>query len=220
MQEFCESCGTCQTMKGLLLKPQGQLHRLPIPAQPQGLVGMNFMGLFLVSQGYDYMLVDRCQLMSMVHILLTTTKVHMSEVAALFLKEIMHLQSPGLYHVRYRCKIYLHHVEGASSSTWGEAVDGYSVPPQMDRAMEWANWTGGQISQLLVDSDQKNWVAMLLSIKLAISSSINASTELNYSSILLIMGTELPYIPYKGVQQFAALSVDNLDWLFDTIIVR
>lgn len=60
VQEFCKSCGTCQMMKVTTTKPQGLRHTLPVPDWPWGSIGMDFMGPFPKSSGYDFLLIVIC----------------------------------------------------------------------------------------------------------------------------------------------------------------
>ena len=91
VESFCKTCGICQTTKTSTAKPKGLLHSLPIPEAPWQSIAMDFVGPFPECMGYDYLLVVICRLTSLVHLLPTTTSAKATEVAWLFLKEIVRL---------------------------------------------------------------------------------------------------------------------------------
>ena len=60
IKEFCKTCDTCQQVKTSNKKPAGELHQLLIPTKPWESIGMDFIGPFLESQGYNYLWVIVC----------------------------------------------------------------------------------------------------------------------------------------------------------------
>ena len=54
VEKFCKTCGPCHMSKSSNKKPVGLLHSLPIPTRPWGSIGMDFIGPFPKSKGYDY----------------------------------------------------------------------------------------------------------------------------------------------------------------------
>ena len=91
VDKFCRSCGICQTTKGSNQLPPGLLHSLPIPRRPWGSIGMDFMGPFPESKGYDYLWVVLCRLTSMVHLVPVRTTIRASELAGVFVREVVRL---------------------------------------------------------------------------------------------------------------------------------
>ena len=55
VQAYCDSCSTCQTTKSSNQVPTGLLHIMPIPTRPWGSIGMDFVGPFPKSKGFDYL---------------------------------------------------------------------------------------------------------------------------------------------------------------------
>ncbi|KAJ3502631.1 hypothetical protein NLJ89_g8798 [Agrocybe chaxingu] len=55
---WCKSCATCQQTKTSNKKPSGKLHSLPIPTKPWDSIGMDFIGPFPESKGYNYLWTD------------------------------------------------------------------------------------------------------------------------------------------------------------------
>ena len=71
VEDFCISCGKCQTSKGSRQKLAGWLHLMPILSKPWKSIGMDFSGPYPEVQGYDYILIVICQMMNMVHLIPT-----------------------------------------------------------------------------------------------------------------------------------------------------
>jgi hypothetical protein len=60
IQHFCKTCEPCQRSKGSTKKPTEKLHLLPIPTKPWDSIGMDFLGPFPESKGYNYLWVILC----------------------------------------------------------------------------------------------------------------------------------------------------------------
>ncbi|KXN87522.1 hypothetical protein AN958_08241, partial [Leucoagaricus sp. SymC.cos] len=52
---YCKTCETCACTKTSTTKLSGQLHSLPIPTQPWDRIGIDFVGPFPKSKGYNYL---------------------------------------------------------------------------------------------------------------------------------------------------------------------
>lgn len=91
IESSCRSCGSCQTTKTSNERPAGLLHSLPIPQYPWQFISMNFLGPFPTTEGYNYLWVILCRLTSNVHVIPTTTKVKASELAWIYVREIVRL---------------------------------------------------------------------------------------------------------------------------------
>ena len=76
----------------ILLQQIGKsLHPLPIPNEPWGSIGMDFVGPFPKSRGCNYLWVVICRLTSMVHLTPMKITIKSSELDSLYVKEIVHL---------------------------------------------------------------------------------------------------------------------------------
>ena len=64
---------------------------MPIPSRPWGSIGMDFVGPFPKSKGFDNMWVIICQLTSLVHLTPVNTTIRASELAWVFMREIVRL---------------------------------------------------------------------------------------------------------------------------------
>ena len=89
--QFCLTCELCQQLKVLTLKPPGKLHLLPIPVKPWDSIGMDFIGPFPESKGFNYLWVVICRMTSMVHLILVRTTMTASDLSWIYLKEIVRL---------------------------------------------------------------------------------------------------------------------------------
>jgi len=69
---FCETCITCKRSKRSNQKPYGLLNPLPVPSQPWGAIGIDFVGPLPESKNrdgtFDTITVIICLLMAMVHL--------------------------------------------------------------------------------------------------------------------------------------------------------
>jgi hypothetical protein len=91
VEEFCISCGKCQTSKGLHQKTPGWLHSMPIPTRPWKSIGMDFSGPYPKIKGFNYILLVICRMMNMVHLIPTRTEATAKQIVELYVKEIVRL---------------------------------------------------------------------------------------------------------------------------------
>lgn len=187
VEKFCQSCGTCQTVKPSTQLPTGLLHSLPIPTKPWGSVASDFLGPFPKSEGFDYLWVVLCRLTSNCHLIPLRTTTKASELAWIFLKEIIQLH--GLpdsmvsdRDAKFTSKFWkeLHRLMGT------KLLMSTSFHPQTDGATERANRIISQILRSLVSPKQKDWVSKLPMVEFALNSSINQST--GYAPFELVYG--------------------------------
>jgi hypothetical protein len=54
VEKYCRSCEICTRSKGECRAPVGKLHPLPIAMRPWESIGMDFIGLFLEVDGFNY----------------------------------------------------------------------------------------------------------------------------------------------------------------------
>jgi len=86
---FCKSCRICQTTKTSTAKLKGLLHSLPILEAPWQSIAMDFVGPFPECMGHGYLLVVICRLTSLVHLTPTNTSAKATDIAWLFLRDIV-----------------------------------------------------------------------------------------------------------------------------------
>jgi len=91
VDQFCRSCPVCQMTKTSNEKPAGLLHSLPIPRRPWNSIAMDFVGPFPEQGEHDYLWVMLCRMTSLVHLVPVTTTIRASQLAWLFVKEIVRL---------------------------------------------------------------------------------------------------------------------------------
>jgi hypothetical protein len=91
LREFCESCEACVRAKRSTKKPMGKLHPLPIPTKPWDSIGMDFVGPFPESKGFNYLWVVICRMTSMVHLIPVHTKITATELSWVYRREIVRL---------------------------------------------------------------------------------------------------------------------------------
>lgn len=189
VEMFCKSCETCQTTKTSTSKPRGLLHTLPVPNSPWSSITMDFVGPFPEVHGYDYLLVVICRLTSLVHLIPTVTTAKASDVAWLYLKEIVHLHGLPETIVSDRDPKFI-------SKFWRELhwlmgvrllmLTAYH--PQTDGMSERAIRNITQVLRGCISNDQSDWVEWLPMVEFAINSTINESSgftpfELTYGNM-------------------------------------
>ena len=146
VDKYCTTCSICQVSKTSTQRPVGLLHTLPIPNRPWGSVGMDFIGPFPKSKGFDYLWVVICRLTSMVHLVPVNTTTKASELASLYVKEVVRLHGLPDCIVSDRDSKF-------TSMFWREThrilgtklLMSTSFHPQMDGASERVNRSVGQI---------------------------------------------------------------------------
>lgn len=224
VMKWCDSCGVCQTTKTSNQHPAGLLHSLPIPTRPWGSIGMDFVGPFPRSKGFDYLWVVICRMTSMVHLIPVETTITASELAWVYVRDIVRLHGVADSIVSDRDAKF-------TSKFWKEVhrllgtrlLMSTAFHPQTDGVTERANRSVNGILRTCVKPDQSDWVEQLPMTEFAINSSISSSTgfapfELNYG-VMPRMAQSLPTgAAIPGVRQFAQRALDRLSIAHDAII--
>ena len=177
VDKHCTTCSTCQVNKTSMQQPIGLLHTLTIQNRLWGSIGMDFIGPFPKSKGFNYLWVVLCRLTSIVHLVPVNTMTKASELASLYVKEVVHLH-------RLPDSIISDRDSKFTSMFWCEThqILGTKLlmstlfQPQTDGASERVNRSIGQILRTLILPNQSDWVDKLLLTEFAINSNISSST--------------------------------------------
>ena len=225
VDKYCTTCGICQANKTSTQRPVGLLHPLPIPNRPWGSIGMDFMGPFPKSHGYDYLWVIICRLTSMVHLIPVNTTIKASELASLYIKEVVRLHGLPDSIVSDRDTKFtsifwreIHRILGT------KLLMSTAFHPETDGASERVNRSIGQVLRTLIRPDQTDWVEKLAITEFAINSNISSSTgfapfELNYGYMPSLIGGIMPFEKAKpGIRRFVNQVVKNLEMAHDAIL--
>jgi len=225
IHEFCRTCDLCQWSKKPYRKLAGKLHNLPIPTKPWNSIGMDFVGPFPESKGFNYLWVILCQMTSMVHLIPVYTTMKASELSWIYRCKIVHLHGLPSSIVSDRDPKFtlkwwreLHKILGA------KLLISMSFHSQMDRQTKHINCSVGQIFHTIVRPDQKDWVNRLNLTKFAINVSISETTkyapfELNGGYMpSMIKKIHTDRIIPKGIQAFAQQALQKLADTHDMII--
>lgn len=224
VEAYCDSCGICQTTKPSNQLPPGLLHSLPIPTRPWGSIAMDFIGPFPRSGDFDYLWVVICRLTSMVHLVPVQTTIRASELAVLFIREVVRLH--GLpdsivsdRDAKFTSRFWrdVHRILGV------RMLMSTAFHPQTDGATERANRSIGQILRAVVTPDQTDWVDQVPLVEFALNSSVSRSTgfapfELNYGVMPRMTVPDAHDASVPGVRQFADRAAANLLRAHDAII--
>jgi hypothetical protein len=223
--KYCDSCPVCQVTKTSTQRPVGLLHPLPIPNRPWGSIGTDFIGPFPTSKGYDYLWVVICRLTAMVHLVPVNTTTTASELAWLYVRDVVRLH--GLPEsivsdrdTKFTSKFWreVHRILGT------KLLMSTAFHPQTDGATERANRSIGQILRAVVQPDQRDWVEKLPMVEFALNSNISNSTgfspfELNYGYMPTFIGGISPMADAKpGIKRFVNQAINNLEEAHDAII--
>ena len=224
-KEFCKTCKACQRAKVPNQRPAGKLHSLTVPTKPWDSIGMDFVGPFPKSKGYDYLWVVLCWLTSMVHLILVNTTITAVELSWKYLREIVRLHGLASSIVsdqdaKFTSRLWqeLHRILGA------KLLMSTSFHPQTDGQSERAIRNVGQILQTVVQPDQRDWAEKIDMVEFAINASVSESTgyapfELNRGYMFLMI-KEIRSDDHfaQGVKSFAANALRNLVDAHDAII--
>ena len=225
VEQYCKTCPICQMTKSSTQKVPGLLHSLPIPTRPWGLIAMDFVGPFPESSGYDYLWVVICHLTSMMHLVPIQTTTTTSELAQLYICEIVRLHGLVDSIVSDRDSKFM-------SRFWREThkllstklLMSTSFHPQTDGASECAIRSIVQILQAMVRPDQRDWSEKVPLVEFALNSAISSSSgfapfDLNYGYMPHINPGIVPEpIGIPGVKHFVARALRNLADAHDAII--
>ncbi len=224
IEVFCRSCGTCQTVKASTQRPAGLLHNLPIPDQPWDSISMDFVGPFPECDGYDYLWVIIDRFSVTVHLIPTTTTVRASQLAWLFVREVVRLHGLPSSIVSDRDSKFV-------SKFWREVhrllgtklLMSTSYHPETDGTSERAIRTATQILRALVRPDQKDWARRTPMVEFAMNSSRNATTgfapfEITGGTLPRMLHDIAPEPALPGVTEFAERALDHLRQAHDNII--
>ena len=223
--KFCKTCEACQRSKITPQLPAGKLHPLPIPTKPWDSIGMDFVGPFPESNGFNYLWVVICRMISMVHLIPVTIKVTATELSWKYLREIVRLHGLPSSIVSDR--------DSKFTSRWWKELQrilgakllmSTSFHPQTDGQSERAIRNVTQILRAVVRPDQRDWAEKIDMVEFAINSSVSETT--GYAPFELARG----YMPsmikeirndenfVQEVKSFAITALQNLADAHDAII--
>ena len=186
---------------------------------------MDFVGPFPESSGYDYLWVVICCLTSMVHLVPIRTTTTASELAQLYIQEIVRLHGLADSIVSDRDSKF-------TSRFWREThrllgtklLMSTSFHPQMDGASERTIRSIAQILRAMVRPDQRNWSEKVPMVEFALNSAVSSSSgfapfDLNYGYMPHINPGVVPEpIRMPGVNHFVSRALRNLADAHDAII--
>ena len=225
VEQYCKTCPICQMTKSSTQKVPGLLHSLPIPTRPWSSIAMDFVGPFPESHGHDYLWVVICRLTSMVHLVPVRTTTTASELAWLYIREIVRLHRlaetivsnrDSKFTSKFWCKT--HKLLGT------KLLMSMSFHPQTDGASECTIRSVAQILRTMVRPDQRDWSEKIPMVEFALNSAISSSSgfapfELNYGYMpSLNPGLTLEPGGVPGVKHFVAHVLQNLADAHNAII--
>ena len=224
IDKFCLSCGACQMSKTSNRHRPGLLHNMPIPTKPWESIGMDFVGPFPESDGFDYLWVIICRLTNQCHLTPISVRTTATDLAWYYLRDIVRLHGMAKSIVSDRDAKFtsrfwreLHRAMGT------KLLMSTSFHPQTDGHSERVIRSIGQILRSTVTPDQKDWKHRIPLTEFALNSSVNSSSgfapfELNYGYMPRLTEFPISDIKYRGVKEFAQRARANLAIAHDAII--
>jgi hypothetical protein len=202
----------------------GLLHNMPIPSRPWESIGMDFVGPFPESDGFDYLWVIICRLTNQCHLTPISVRTKTTDLAWYYVRDIVRLHGMPKSIVsdrdaKFTARFWreLHRAMGT------KLLMSTSFHPQTDGHSERVIRSIGQILRSTVEPDQKNWRPRTPLVEFALNSSINSSSgfapfELNYGYMPQLVPFPTDDIKYRGVKEFAQRARANLEIAHDAII--
>lgn len=177
VEKYCNSCGTCQTTKSSNQRTAGLLHSLPIPPRPWASIAMDFLGPFPRSHDFDHLWVVVCRLTVQVHLVPVTTKVTASELAWLYVKEVVRLHGVAESIVSDRDTKFTSKFSQETHRILGtRLLMSTAFHPQTDGVTERANRSIAQVLRAVIKPDQSDWVEKLPLVEFALNSTVSSTT--------------------------------------------
>jgi hypothetical protein len=225
VEQYCTTCPVCQVTKSSTQRVAGLLHSLPIPTRPWNSIAMDFVGPFPESGGYDYLWVIICRLTSMVHLVPIRTTTTASELAWLYVREVVRLHGLAESIVSDRDSKFTSRFWRDTHRLLGtKLLMSTSFHPQTDGASERAIRSVSQILRATVQPDQRDWSEKIPMVEFALNSAISSSSgfapfELNYGYTPVVNPGLVPEpCSVPGVKHFVARALRNLADAHDAII--
>jgi hypothetical protein len=185
---------------------------------------MDFVGPFPLSRGFDYLWVVTCRLTSLCHLIPLTTTVRASELAWMFLKEIVRLHGTPKSIVSDRDPKF-------TSVFWKEVhrlagtrlMMSTAFHPQTDGASERKIRDLSAVLRSIVKSSQADWADKIPMSEFALNSSVSASTkaapfELTYGYLPTVSLSMPKLSEHVGVKDYARRAKEGLQLAYDALI--
>jgi hypothetical protein len=178
INDFVDSCGTCQRNKSPRHKPFGLLQPIPIPPRPWSSISMDFIVKLPSSNGFDSILVIVCRLTKQAHFIACNESINSSGLADLFIANVFRLHGLPDDIISDRGPVF-------RSLFWKtllsklNVVPKYSTAyhPQTDGQTERVNQTLEQYLRCYVCFSQDNWVYLLPFAEFAYNNYVATSTR-------------------------------------------
>lgn len=224
VSKFVASCTRCQISKSSKQMPAGLLHSLPIPSRPWESIAMDFVGPFPESNGFNYLWVIVCRLISMVHLVPVRTTIKADELAGKFLENVVRLHGVPDSIVSDRDTKF-------TSKFWREVQRllgtkmklSTSFHPQTDGLSERSIQKVSGMFRAMVLPDQSDWAIRAPMMEVALNMSIGASIKVSpfeaaYGYLPRMTITAPVDTKFKGVQNFVEHAQESMMIAHDALI--
>ncbi|KAL8442510.1 hypothetical protein Emed_007256 [Eimeria media] len=187
VKRYVDTCVRCQRSKAICQKPAGLLHSLSIPTKRWDSVSMDFVtGLPLTDKGNDAVMVVVDRLSKMAHFIPIPVTSTATDIAAIFIREIVRLHGVPSTLISDRDARFL-------SQFWKYFTDKFQIKrclstsfhPQTDGQTERTNQTMERLLRSFIQLDQSQWEQLLPALELAYNTTPNSSTGLSPFQLMI-----------------------------------
>ncbi len=213
--DYVRSCELCQRNKPSHQLPAGLLQPLPIPEEPWRDVSLDLItSLPRTTSGFDAIVVFVCRLSKQVHATPTHTEVTASDLARIFIREVVRLHGVPATLVSDRDARFTAHLWRAIWEAFQTKLHmSTSFHPQSDGQTEKANQTLEDMIRAYVNPVHDDWDIYLPLVEIAYNSSVQAST--GYSPFYLSSGREFPTFLSRAMEKIAGSSTPAAKSMLD-----
>ena len=205
-KQYVKTCDSCQRHKSTTQAPAGPLHSLPIPQQRFSHIAIDFVGPFVKSDNFDYMMTITCRLTGRVAVIPTVKTLDAKACARLFHHHwVRHFGLPSQI-VSNRDKLF-------TSKFWRSLMKLMGIKqkmstafhPQTDGRSKVTNKTVIQSLCAHVDRRQAGWAAKCDLVEHNINSTVHQST--GKTPFELTLGFNPRLLPATSAVPFAEIDV-------------
>ena len=175
---YCRACPSCQLNKSRNTKPAGLLQPLDIPQRRWESISMDFITDLPVSKnGNDSILVVVDRLSKMTHLIPCKSNIDATEVAELFMKEVVRLHGWPTSIISDRDSLFTSELWRHLHQVFGTKLRMSSAyHPQTDGQTERMNRTLEDVLRHFIGPFQSNWEELVPVVEFSINNSMSEST--------------------------------------------
>jgi len=205
INDFVDSCVTCQKIKASRKREFGKLMPLPIASGPWKSIALDFIVKLPISNGFDSILVVVDRFSKMCHLIPCNETIDAPQTADLLLKNVFKLHGLPMDMVSDRGTQF-------TSKFWTSLCEQLGIQrklstaahPQTDGQTERTNQTLEQYLRAYVNFKQDNWSNLLHFAEMAMNNAVSASTKRTPFEINVGYSPRFDFLVQEGYHQVPA----------------